>query len=245
MDDHPEAVDWVEVPAGELVRGTPADTLDAVHATYADIGVPLGWLAKECPRSVVPVPGFRISRVPVTIGLWNRFAGSTGAAVLAGPADYPVDGVPWPLAVALCRWLTDETGQHVDLPTELQWERAARGDDAREFPWGDTYDRRCANTRELGLNTYLPVGTLLRGASPFGVLDLGGNVDEWLRDEYFRYPGAPDAVPESEDWALDRHMTRGGAFHHARDLARCARRHGVYEGSATGRGAGIRLVVDD
>jgi formylglycine-generating enzyme required for sulfatase activity len=67
----------------------------------------------------------------------------------------------------------------VRLPTEDEWERAARGDDVREYPWGDAFDPGRANLAEAGLERTSVVGTFPRGASPFGLLDLAGNVDEW------------------------------------------------------------------
>nr|WP_325176512.1 SUMF1/EgtB/PvdO family nonheme iron enzyme [Streptomyces sp. BSE6.1] len=77
----------------------------------------------------------------------------------------------------------------------------------------------------------------------FGVLDMAGNADEWTSTLYAPYPGAPEEVPRTEDWAFDRHITRGGAFRHDRDLARCARRHGAYEADLAAIGVGFRLAA--
>lgn len=232
--------DWVEIPAGALHRGTPTDEIASVFERHADLAVELTYFTKESPRIVVQVDGFHISRVPVARREWNVFAAEADLppAPVENP-DFPIDEVEWWQAAAFCEWLSEETGDSIRLPTEMQWERAARGDDQREYPWGDEWDRRAANTAALGIGHYLPVGTLLRGASPFGVLDLAGNVDEWTRDVYAPYEGAPAGVAESETWALDPHVTRGGTFRQNRDLSRCARRHGVYDGY---RGAGFRLV---
>nr|WP_277924679.1 SUMF1/EgtB/PvdO family nonheme iron enzyme [Microbacterium ureisolvens] len=89
-----------------------------------------------------------------------------------------------------------------------------------------------------------PVGSFPDGASPFGVLDMAGNVDEWTSTRYAPYPGAPADVPVLETWAFDPHITRGGAFRHDRDLARCARRHGAYEADLAAIGVGFRLAAD-
>lgn len=236
-------IDWVSVPTGTLLRGTPAERLDAVVERYADTGVPRAWFAKELPRARVAVGGFRISRTPVTVAQWAPFARATGRPAARDPADHPVVGVSWSDAVAYAAWLRDHTRLPVRLPTEDEWERAARGDDDREFPWGDAYLTGRANLVDLGLGTTTPVGSFPAGASPFGVLDLAGNVDEWTSTIYSPYPGAPVDVPEREDWAFDPHITRGGCFRHDRDLARCARRHGAYEADLRAIGTGFRLAM--
>jgi formylglycine-generating enzyme required for sulfatase activity len=235
------AIDWVEVPAGTLVRGTPADRVDAIAKAHSDIAVQRGWIAKEAPRSELTVPAFAIARTPITVAQWRLFAaqsGRHGAAALQ-PADHPIDGVSWEDASSFCRWLSARAGYAVRLPTETEWERAARGDDEREYPWGNRYASGYGNLADLGIGHTTGVGSFPRGASPFGVLDLVGNVDEWTGSLYAPYLGAPPDVPAVESWAMDPHITRGGAFLHHRDLARCARRHGLYRPQV---GAGFRIV---
>lgn len=239
-----EQVDWVEVPAGVLRRGTPADEVAGVARRYADTGVPVEWYMKEAPRAEIHVPAFRIARTPVTVRQWSHFAESTGRPAPKAPAEHPVTGVDWESATAYCGWLGERLGGlDVRLPTEDEWERAARGDDDREFPWGDEYRTGLANLVDLGIGTTTPVGSYPQGASPFGVLDMAGNVDEWTSTLYAPYPGAPAEVPRTEDWAFDPHVTRGGAFRHDRDLARCARRHGAYERDLEAIGVGFRVAA--
>ncbi|MFJ5261638.1 formylglycine-generating enzyme family protein [Streptomyces sp. NPDC088387] len=242
---HVELVDWVDVPAGELLRGTPVDDMDGLVRRYADTGVPVEWYRKEAPRRRVHVPAFRIGRTQVTVGQWAPFAEETGRpGATDAPDDHPVVGVRWDDAVAYCHWLGERHGVlGVRLPTEDEWERAARGDDDREFPWGPEYRTGLANLVDLGLGTTTPVGSFPDGASPFGVLDMAGNADEWTSTLYAPYPGAPDDVPLVEDWAFDPHITRGGAFRHDRDLARCARRHGAYEKDLRSIGVGFRPAM--
>ncbi len=174
-----EQVDWVDIPAGVVRRGTPVDEVAAVARRYADTGVPMEWYLKEAPRADIHVPAFRIARTPVTVGQWTRFAAATGRPVPQGPTDHPVIGVAWEVATAYCRWLQERLGGlEIRLPTEDEWERAARGDDDREFPWGDEYRTGLANLVDLGIGSTTPVGSFPEGASPFGVLDMAGNADE-------------------------------------------------------------------
>lgn len=173
-----------------------------------------------------------------TLRSGHRPTGPTGAG---GP---PGHRVAWEAATAYCRWLGERLdGLEARLPTEDEWERAARGDDGREFPWGDEYRTGLANLVDLGIGTTTAVGSFPEGASPFGVLDMAGNADEWASSLYTPYPGAPAEVPSTEGWAFDRHITRGGAFRHDRDLARCARRHGAYEPDLESIGVGFRLAA--
>lgn len=242
------AIDWVQIPSGLLVQGTPVEDMDAIAAAHADIGVELSWIAKEAPRHEVSVPAFAISRTPVTVELWSRFADEVGLPQpqpqqARGPT-HPIDGVRWDEANYFCTWLADKYRWRVRLPTESEWERAARGGDAREYPWGDRYEPGRANLADLRIRQTTPVGSFPKGASPFGILDLAGNVDEWTATPYAPYAGAPPEAPTAavaNAVATDPHVTRGGGFIHNRDLARCARRHGVF---APVRGVGFRLVLE-
>jgi formylglycine-generating enzyme required for sulfatase activity len=172
-------VDWAEVPGGVLIRGTPADEVDDVVRRHADYVLPRSYFAKEAPRSEVRVGPFAISCTPVSLGQWRRFCAETGRAAPDGDPRLPVDNLQWWEAKAFCEWAVAATGEMIRLPTETEWERAARGDDAREYPWGELFDLRRANLAELGIGHAIPVGSLPSGASPFGVLDMIGNVDEW------------------------------------------------------------------
>jgi len=99
-------------------------------------------------------------------------------AVLPGD-DLPRIHVTWYEAVAFARWLEHRTGCHIDLPTEQQWQRAAQGDDERAYPWGSVFDRARCNTSESCIWRLTPVTRYPEGASPYGVVDLAGNVWEW------------------------------------------------------------------
>jgi formylglycine-generating enzyme required for sulfatase activity len=147
--------------------------------------------------------------------------------------------VTWYEAVAFCRWLTErlrETGelgadQEVRLPTEAEWEKAARGSDGRIYPWGNEADPNRANYNRTGIGTTSAVGCFPGGASPCGVEDLSGNVWEWTRslwgehwaEPMFKYPySLADGRENLEAEGL--RVLRGGAFGHSEGDLRCADR---------------------
>jgi formylglycine-generating enzyme required for sulfatase activity len=104
-------------------------------------------------------------------------------------ADQPVVGVSWFEAVAYARWVSAQTGQELRLPTEAEWEKAARGPERLIYPWGDGWREGYANTKEAGIGTTTPVGSYPDGASPYGVLDMAGNVWEWTATKWLKdYP---------------------------------------------------------
>ncbi len=98
-----------------------------------------------------------------------------------GRKDHPVVLVSHRDAQAYARWLSRKTGRNWHLPNEAQWEKAARGIDGRRFPWGNDWRPELLNSHDLGPFDTVPVGTYLAGASPFGVLDMAGQVFEWTR----------------------------------------------------------------
>jgi formylglycine-generating enzyme required for sulfatase activity len=104
-------------------------------------------------------------------------------------AGHPVVGVSWYEAEAFCLWLSDITGEKILLPTEDQWQYAAQGEDNRVYPWGDDWDAsRCNNSVEPAVSRGTTPVTQYegRGASPFGVVDMAGNVWEWCLTAYGR-----------------------------------------------------------
>jgi formylglycine-generating enzyme required for sulfatase activity len=154
----------------------------------------------------------------------------TGPATYGGLFDlpnHPVVGVSWYEAVAFCRWLTERLreaskigpDQEVTLPTEAQWEKAARGGDGRIFPWGDEFDAAKCNMGDTGIGSTSAVGMFPAGASPYGVQDMSGNVDEWCRTKW------SESYRERADESLEGdapRVLRGGAFYNFRRNVRCA-----------------------
>jgi len=232
--------EWVQIPAGEFWMGSEHGDLDEqpLHKLYLDT--------------------FWIARVPITNAQYHLFIQATGHRPPAsweenrptkGRESHPMVAVSWDDAIAYCQWLSQATGKAITLPSEAEWEKAARGDrDAREYPWGDSFDLTRCNSRELGLGDTTPVGIFPNGASPYGCLDMAGNVWEWTRSLWggalaqdFRYPYDPKDGREDLE-SRRRRVVRGGAFDLSQWLVRCADR-GWYDPDYLFRLYGFRLVV--
>lgn len=124
--------------------------------------------------------------------------------------DYPVVGVSWYEAVAYCRWLSHQTGESIMLPTEEQWQYAAQGDDGRLYPWGNEWDcKRCNNSvKPCQSSGTTPVRQYEgQNDSPFGVVDMSGNVWEWCLTDFQNKTNDLDSPAESR-------VIRGGGWFH-------------------------------
>jgi formylglycine-generating enzyme required for sulfatase activity len=207
---------WITIPAGPFTMGS--DPRDAARP-----------FANERPQQSVLLPEFRISRVPVTNAQYQRFVAATrhpapghwrDGRPAPGTGQYPVTYVSWADARAFCVWAG------VRLPTEAEWEKTARGepaeqttdDGARWWPWGNALPdaTRCHfNGQAQGMapsaQSVMPVGQFPHGASPYGALDMAGNVWEWVSSAYAPYPYHADDGREDMDIHAQR-VLRGGSF---------------------------------
>ena len=219
---------WITIPEGEFWMGSEKGNKD------------------EKPIHRLDLPTFRISRVPITNSQYGIYVADTkanppedwrGGEIPKGMEKHPVVNVSWHDAIGYCRWLSEKTGQTITLPSEAEWEKAARGpamgsDSQREYPWGKSWEELHANTSELGLSETTPVGLFIQGASPYGALDLSGNVYEWTRTiwdaEKYSYPYRLDDGRESigEDAEQSPRVVRGGSWINDLRHARCASRPG-------------------
>jgi formylglycine-generating enzyme required for sulfatase activity len=204
----------IEIPAGEFLRGS---------------GENLHWDIEEPMRNIY-IDTFSIGKYPVTNRQFREFVEENNIAEPLywrdpqwNGADAPVVGVSWYECDAFCRWLSQKTGLNYRLPTEAEWEKASRGVDGRIWPWGNDFDEQFCNFDEMGLGHTTPVGSFPKGASPYGCLDMAGNVWEWCRD-YFAdhyYNQSPSHNPTGPAAGQHRVM-RGGCWFGDRDNCRCA-----------------------
>jgi formylglycine-generating enzyme required for sulfatase activity len=241
---------FVEIPAGTFLMGSDpaADPLAYDNERLAPGG----------GQGVVDLPAYYIGRYPVPVAQFREFVNATGyaaePAALRGPPDHPVVAVSWVDALAYSRWLDRtlreaphpppqlsdllDSGWRVTLPTEAQWEKAARGTDGRIYPWGDAPRPDRAN--------YLASGTTAVGSfdcpeCPYGVLDMSGNVWEWTRSPFQLSPYG--AGNEDLDLRADAlWVMRGGSYEESEQTIRAAVRGGADPGARRDF-IGFRLVL--
>lgn len=238
--------EMVPIPAGYFWMGSKENDPDAYE--------------NEQPQHRLYLPAYWIGRYPVTNREYRYFIldtgrkppyGWQGQEYPDGKADHPVVHVSWYDALAYCQWLAGLTGKAYTLPSEAEWEKAARGPHGWIYPWGDFWDASRCNNRESGIGDTTPVGKYSpRGDSYFDCADMAGNVWEWTRSLWgkdwrepdFRYPYQPGVEREDLSAGADvRRVQRGGSFLDLRGGARCACRWNVPDRG--GDSFGFRVVV--
>ncbi len=244
----PYEPETVVVPEGKFWMGSDDEDADA----------------NERPGHEVLLPSYRIGRRPVTNQEYAAFLQhekgheaprKTGWFLREPPAeklDHPVVGVSWHDARAYCQWLTRQTGRRYRLPSEAEWEKAARGTDGRQYPWGaDWQDGMCNCASE----DTTPVGSYPEGASVYGCLDMIGNVQEWTGTLWgsdrkkcaYPYPYRPDDGREDPDADQILHRVyrvhRGGSYADDRRKLACFARGRTLSSSAS-RERGFRVIEE-
>jgi serine/threonine protein kinase len=265
-------ITMVLILAGEFTMGaSEADALDACHVWNPRDTCSAFYFKDEAPIRTVGLADYYIDQYEVTN---NAYKACVEAGVCAPPfedgshsrdnyysdtqySDYPVVFTGWDGASIYCEWRGGR------LPTEAEWEKAARGTDGRSYPWGDTLDASRANfcdancDRSWANSAYddgffdtAPVGSYPEGASPYGAHDMAGNVSEWVEDIYAPYPGGEADI--NSDHYGSTHVRRGGSWYSLGSDLRTTRRDKdlpfiMYDGTdaylANNR-IGFRCVVD-
>lgn len=236
----------VFVPAGDFLMGTS----DADIELYKEI-FPLRDISRfdnERPQRTVYLDAFYIDQFEVTNKQFKQFLTKTGY-IPEKYLDYPphnADNLPavvleWADAVAYAHW----AGKR--LPTEAEWEKAARGTDGRIWPWGNEWDATKLSGNDGtglidGYELTAPIGQFPQGVSPYGVYDMAGNLWEWVSDwydpDYYDY--APNVNPKGPETG-DGHVLKGGGWAENLDFTRCANRFGGNPGSLI---IGFRCAMD-
>lgn len=245
-----ELFGFINIPAGSFVMGSnPA--LDRL--AYENER----WSSSRRQGSV-EMPEFYIAKFEVTVAQFKAFTLDSPNQASSIPANainnYPITNITWPEALAYARWLEAKlkasmttppelreflvSGGHVTLPTEAEWEKAARGEDGRIFPWGNQARNELAN---YGSDSVLPVGSKICSQCAYGIADMSGNVWELTRSPLQAYPYNLDDDGEnlSEDalWVM-----RGGSFSDAVGNVRAAVR-GAVDPGVRNNTIGFRLVL--
>ena len=209
LKKHPE---MVYVPGGKFLMGndndSDADNIPVDPARREGVNR-LVLLAAERPEHRVELKPYLIDKYEVTNAEYRKFRASHEFP--AARADHPVTGVSWHDARAYADW----AGKR--LPTEEEWEKAARGTDGRKWPWGNIFNRNRCN---LGTVT-APVGSFSGDKSPYGASDMAGNVQEWTSGSFVAYT---DHVFENVAFDPEKKVVRGSYYGGNDFLARCSMR---------------------
>jgi formylglycine-generating enzyme required for sulfatase activity len=215
---------------------------ELLPAPFAWCDIPEGYVTIEAQR--VLVPAFKIAKYLITYAQFevfiNALDGYANAAWWQGfaqrdeapgeqkwkIANHPRENVHWYDAMAYCRWLSHKTQTTITLPTESQWQRAAQGDDGRKYPWGNDFDEVRCNSGESDPDQTTPVDAYPAGASPYGALDMLGNVWEWCLSSRAR----PYRHPENTDpSAVAARCWRGGSWDVTQDFIYVEYRYFVHQ----------------
>ena len=258
-----DTLGFVKVEAGPFSMGS-----DKTRDVWAE--------GDEQPQHTIDLPAFYIGRFLVTVAQFKAYVEAAhpmlrDPSCLQGVLNHPVVNVTWHEAIGYCQWLTEQlwaradvppslervlnetfgSGGEVRLPSEAEWEKAARGTDGRIYPWGDEFDPEKANAWETRIGGTSDVGAFQRGKSPCGAFDMSGNVWEWTRSIWgtaFQSPTclypyvSDDGREDSEAPDNTYRVVRGGSFLDLGHDSRAACRYRRTPGSMSNI-LGFRVVV--
>lgn len=262
----------IRIDAGPFTMGTSETEINIIEGQddLAKKWKVKGWFSREQPQHTVSLNTYSISKYPVTVGEYRKFLNAKGYQTReywteAGwlwlqtnsrkQPDYwheqkwiwndnlPVIGVSWYEALAYCYWIGKNTEKKVRLPTEAEWEKAARGWDQRIYPWGNEFDVNMCNTRMSGRDKTIPVDEANpRSESPYGCSDMIGNASEWTLSEFRPYPyNSQDGRNEIREEKL--RVIRGGSWFSQPIRARVSAR-GMNDAFFTDNDVGFRVVCE-
>ncbi|WPD24330.1 MAG: formylglycine-generating enzyme family protein [Candidatus Electrothrix scaldis] len=239
----PYEPEMIEIPEGPFLMGSQPEE---------------GYPEHERPQHSVHLPAFFISTTPITNAQYEHFVRQSGHDAPKGwllrkpPSekhDHPVTQVNWHDAAAYCAWLYGQSGRAYRLPTEAEWEKAARFSDARLYPWGNEWQVHCCN---YGAEDTSPVDAFPQGASAYGCLDMLGNVREWTSTIWGSSPTQADFFYPFQQDGRDAtsfpgagsvfRIHRGGSFRDTPIHLRCSAR-GFSPESSKVAWCGFRVVM--
>jgi formylglycine-generating enzyme required for sulfatase activity len=211
------------IPSGEFVMGSPASEA--------------GRNAYEGPQIRVNVPAFAIGVYEVTNAEWNACAADGACPKKSGEANMPVLGVSWREASDYAAWLTKKSGRNYRLPSEAEWEYAARAGTIGAYWWGEKFDRS-------RVTTGAPAAVGTSDENPFGLYDVIGNAREWVADCYMNnFTKLPTDGKASTDGDCGKRVIRGGAWSSAPVDLRIANRSRIDAGVRAGY-MGLRVASE-
>ncbi|ETR66995.1 MAG: hypothetical protein OMM_05379 [Candidatus Magnetoglobus multicellularis str. Araruama] len=230
---------FVEIPEGEFIMGSDKDKDKDADADD-----------DESPQHNLDLDTFYISKYPVTVSQYKVYLKSAGKSVAEDWHQYnrfnnhPVVYVSWFNAMEYCKWLSAELRKnkttpkqikdllntekwHLTLLSEAEWEKAARGLDGRIYPWGNTFDKDRLNFYDTNIGRPSPVGCFEKGASPYQVVEMSGNVFEWTKSKISDYPCQPNEERLHLTDKSEARVVRGGSWDVSARCCRVAYRYEV------------------
>jgi formylglycine-generating enzyme required for sulfatase activity len=230
-------IEWIRIPPGEFMMGDNfnegEEDEQPVHAAYLD--------------------EYFISKYEVTFEQFDKFCEETDFPMPAdngwGRGNRPVVDITWPSTEQFCQWLSRKTSKNIHLPTEAQWEKAARGTDQRRYPWGNSPPDCSKANHNNCYNQTRPVGSHPAGVSPYGIHDMAGNVAEMCLDQYYQafYSNCPYQNPQNTPGSTNQYTTyviRGGSWSGDDDVGYRAADRGQISPGRRRNSMGFRLVME-